>query len=128
MQGTADMKGYCGVTCGTALAGLLAFLAGTADGALPQRATFDVTLSATVTKSWNTVTESTEESCTVFRRSIGRRTVTLRSARPTRIAVTLRSGKASFSPAAVRFVAVQVTQTGENTDAQGGSVLDRDRT
>ena len=108
------MKGYCGVTCGTALAGLLAFLAGTADGALPQRATFDVTLRATVTKNWNTVTESTEESCTVFRRSIGRRTVTLRSARPTRIAVTLRSGKVSFSPAAVRFVAVQVTQTGEN--------------
>ena len=108
------MKRYCGVTCGTALAGLLAFLAGTADGALAQRAVFDVTLRATVTKNWNTVTESTEESCAVFRRSIGRRTVTLRSARPTRIAVTLLSGKASFSPAAVRFVAVQVTQTGEN--------------
>ena len=108
------MKRYCGVTCGTVLAGLLAILAGTADGAMPARATFDVTLRATVTKDWNTVAESTEEGCTVFRRSIGRRIVTLRSARPTPIVVTLGSGKISFSPAAVRFVVVRVTQTGEN--------------
>jgi hypothetical protein len=108
------VKGYCAVTCGIALAGLLAILSGTADGARPARATFDVTLRATVTKDWDTVTESTEESCTVFRRSIGRTAVTLRSARPTRIVVTLRSGRASFSPAAVRFVVVRLTQTGEN--------------
>jgi hypothetical protein len=108
------MKRYCGFTCGFVLAALLATVAGTADGALPQRAIFDVTLRATVAKSWNTVTESTEEGCTVFRRSIGRRTVTLRSVRPTPMVVSLRSGKASFSPAAVRFVVVQVTQTGEN--------------
>jgi hypothetical protein len=108
------MKRYCGVTCGTVLAGLLAILSGTAAGALPSRATFDVTLRATVTKDWNTVTESTEEGCTVVRRSIGRRVVTLRSARPTPVAVTLGSGQATFSPAAVRFVVVRVTQTGEN--------------
>jgi hypothetical protein len=104
------MKGTCGVICGT----VLAALAGSADGALPARASFDVTLRATITKDWNTLTESTEEGCRVFRRSIGRRTVTLRSARPTPITVTLGSGKASFSPAAVRFVVVRVTQTGEN--------------
>jgi hypothetical protein len=108
------MKRYCGVTCGTVLAALLATLASTADGALPARATFDVTLRATITKDWNVVTESTEEGCTVVRRSIGRRVVTLRSARPTPIAVTLGSGKVTFSPAAVRFVVVRVNQTGEN--------------
>lgn len=108
------MNGYCGITYGAVLTGLLAILSGTADGALPKRATFDVTLRATVSKDWNTLTESTEESCIVFRRSIGRRTVTLRSARPTPITVTFHSGKASFSPAAVRFVVVQVAQTGEN--------------
>jgi hypothetical protein len=108
------MKGHCGITCGTAIAGVLAILAGTADGALPTRVTFDVTLQATLAKDWNTVTESTEEGCTLFRRSIGHRTVTLRSARPTPIVVSLHSGKASFSPAAVRFVVVGVTQTGEN--------------
>lgn len=108
------MNGYCGITSGTLLTSLLAILAGTADGALPKRATFDVTLRATVSKDWNTLTESTEETCTVFRRSIGHRTVTLRSTRPTPSTVTLRSGKATFSPGAVRFVVVQVAQTGEN--------------
>ena len=99
------MRGYVSVTCGTALACLLAFLAGTADGAAqPKRAAFRVTLEATVTKDWNTVTESTEENCTVFRRSIGRRTVTLRSARPTTVLVTFGNGRVSYSPAAVRYV------------------------
>jgi hypothetical protein len=104
------MKGTCGVICGT----VLAALAGSADGALPARATFDVTLRATVTKDWNTVTESTEEGCTVVRRSIGRRIVVLRSVRPTPVVVNLGSGKVTFSPAAVRFVAVRVTQSGES--------------
>jgi hypothetical protein len=108
------MKRYCGFICGIALAGTLAILAGTADGASPARVTFDVTLRATLAKDWNTVTESTEEGCTVVRRSIGRRTVTLRSARPTLVVVTLGSGKVTFSPAAIRFVVVRVTQTGEN--------------
>jgi hypothetical protein len=108
------MKGSCGVICGTVLAGMLAILAGTAAGGPPARATFDVTLRATVTKDWHTVTESTEGDCAVFRRSIGHRVVTLRSARPTPIVVTLGSGKVSFSPAAVRFVVVQATQSGEN--------------
>jgi hypothetical protein len=108
------MKRYCGLICGTALTCLLASLSGTAYGAPPKRVTFDVSLRATVTKDWNTVVASTEEGCAVSRRSIGHRTVTLRSARPTPVTVTFSSGKASFSPSAVRFVAVQVTQSGEN--------------
>ena len=108
------MRRFCGVTCGSILAPLLAIVAGTADAALPARVTFDVTLQATIAKDWNTVRESTEEGCTVFRRSIGRRIVTLRSARPTPVVVTLDSGKVTFSPAAVRFVVVRAKQTGEN--------------
>ena len=102
-------------SCGTALVCLIALLAGAADAARPSRAAFDVTLRATVTKTWNTAVESDEDGCTVVRRSTGRRVVTLRSARPTRIVVALRSAKAVFSPSAVRFVTARVTQSGENS-------------
>jgi hypothetical protein len=98
---------------GIALACMIAILAGSADAARPTSATYAVTLRATVTKDWNTAVESTEDGCTVVRRSVGHRTVTLRSARPTTVVVTLRSGKASFSPSAVRFVTARVTQRGE---------------
>ena len=117
-------------TCGFTLVFVIAVLAGTADAARPTRAVFDVTIRATVTKDWRTSVESTEEGCTVVRRSIGHRTVTLRSSRPTRIVVTLRAGKASFSPSAVRFVTAKVTQSGENTtrrEARCGSGTDRQR-
>jgi hypothetical protein len=101
--------------CGLALVCAIAVLAGAADAARPTQATFDVTLSATVTKDWNAAVESTEDGCTVVRRSTGHRTVTLRSSRPTRIVVTLRSGKASFSPSAARFVTAKVGQSGANS-------------
>jgi hypothetical protein len=110
MQVPAAMKS----SCGFALTCLIAIIAGSADAARPTRATFGVTLRATITKDWNTVSESTEEGCTVVRRSIGHRTVTLRSARPTRVVVSFQSGKAVFSPSAVRFVTVRVAQSGEN--------------
>jgi hypothetical protein len=100
--------------CGLALVCAIAVLAGAADAARPTQATFDLTLSATVTKDWNAAVESTEDGCTV-RRSIGHRTLTLRSSQPTRIVVSLRSGKASFSPSAVRFVTAKVAQSGENS-------------
>jgi hypothetical protein len=109
------MKGYCGVTCGSILACLIAILSSTADGATRVKsATFSVTLRATVTKDWNTVTESTEATCRVFRRAIGHRVVTFRSARPTKVVVTFDAGRVSYSPASVRFVVVQVAQSGEN--------------
>lgn len=101
-------------SCGLALICAIAVLVGAADAARPSQARFDVTISATVTKDWNAAVESTEDGCTVVRRSIGHRTVTLRSSRPTRIVVTLRSGKASFSPSAVRFVTAKVAQSGQN--------------
>jgi hypothetical protein len=102
-------------SCVLALGCLIALLAGAADAARPTRAVFDVTIRATVMKDWNAAVESTEDGCTVVRRSTGHRTVTLRSSRPTRIVVTLRSGKASFSPSAVRFVTAKVAQSGENS-------------
>jgi hypothetical protein len=100
--------------CGIALVCVLAILAGAADAARPTRVEYDVTIRATVTKDWDTSVESIEEGCTVVRRSIGLRTVTLRSSRPTPIVVSLRSGKASFTPSTVRFVTAKVTQIGEN--------------
>ena len=111
MHALADMKASCGV----ALVCVIAVLAGAADAARPAQARFDVTLSATITKDWNTTVETTEEGCTVVRRSIGHRTVTLRSTRPTHMVVSLRSGKASFSPSAIRFVTAKVVQSGENS-------------
>jgi hypothetical protein len=94
---------------------VLAILAGSADAARPTSATFAVTLRATVTKDWNTAVESNEAGCTVVRRSIGHRTVTLRSSRPTPVVASLRSRKVSFSPSVIRFVGVKVTQSGENS-------------
>ena len=121
------MKG----SCGFALVCVIAILAGAADAARPARAAFDVTIRATVTKNWNTAVESTEDGCMVTRRSVGHRTVTLRSSRPTRIVVTLQTGKASFSPAAVRFVTAKVTQSGENSTRKepcgSGTVRERCR-
>jgi hypothetical protein len=103
------MKGFYGV----GLVCVLAILAGSADAARPQSATFAVSLKATVTKDWNTEVESTEDGCTAVRRSIGHQTVTLRSSRPTTVIVTRRAGKVSFSPSAVQFVTARVTQSGE---------------
>jgi hypothetical protein len=105
------LKGSCGVV----LLCVLAILAGSADAARPTSATFAVTLRATVTKDWNTAVESNEAGCTVVRRSIGHRAVTLRSSRSTSVVARLRSGKVSFSPSVVRFVSVKVTQSGENS-------------
>jgi hypothetical protein len=110
------LRGYFIVTGGTVLAGLLAFLAGTADGAAqPKRAGFQVTLNATVAKDWTSVTESNENGCPTSQRSVGRRTVTLRSARPTTVIVTLGNGRVSFSPAVVQYVRAELSQSGNRT-------------
>ena len=118
-------------TCGFTLVLVIAALAGAADAARPAQSVFDVTIRATITKDWNAAVQSTEDGCTVVRRSIGHRTVTLRSSRPTRISVTLRSGKASFSPSAVRFVTAKVAQSGENSTRKepcgSGTVRERCR-
>jgi hypothetical protein len=107
------LRSYLRLTGGTVLVALLAFLAGTADGASqPKRVAFRVTLEATVTKDWNALTETTENGCPTVRRSIGRRTVRLRSRRPTTVLVTFDRGRVSYAPAVVRFVAGELVQTG----------------
>ena len=95
---------------------LLAYLAGAAEGAAgARRASFSVTLKATVTKEWNTVGKTTSMGCPVSKRSVGRRTVKLRSTRPTTVVATFADGRVSYAPAAVRFVAVEVSQSGDLT-------------
>jgi hypothetical protein len=95
---------------------VLALLAGTADGASKsKRVAFQVTLQATVTKSWNALRESTQNGCPTSERSVGRRTVKLRSTRPTTVVVTLSQGRISYSPAVVRHVRAEVNQSGTST-------------
>jgi hypothetical protein len=116
-------RGYLSLTSGIVLAGLLALVVGTADGARkPKRVAFLVTLEAKVMKSWNAVTETTENGCTTSRRSVGRRTVTLRSRRPTTVRIAFRNGRVvSYAPPAARFVAAGVVQTGSRTTTVSGS-------
>jgi hypothetical protein len=111
------MRGLLKLSVGIALVGLLAFVAGTAHGAAQaKRVAFRVTLKATVTKNWNAVTETTVNGCPTSNRSLGRRVVTLQSKRPTTVLVTFRNKRmVSFSPAAVRFLAGEVVQTGSTT-------------
>jgi hypothetical protein len=77
-----------------------------------QRATFRVTLSAKVTKTWDYMAEREEPGCTSRTRVRGSRTVTLRSVRPTVVVVTLSSGRLRFSPALVRSVTALTRQSG----------------
>lgn len=110
------MKRYFGVTGGSALICLLAFFAGTADGASqPKRVAFLVTLEATVTKDWNTVTMSTVSGCPTSERSVGKRKIKLRSTRPTIVIVTFNGGRVSYPGAVVRYVRVELNQTGSRT-------------
>ena len=110
------MKLFCGFTCSAAVLSLLAALAAPArDAASAQRAVLKVTLRASVTKSWNTVTHTTLDGCDVSIRSIGVRKATLRSRRPTKVVVTSRARRVSYAPAAVELVTVDVTGSGEQT-------------
>ena len=114
--GLRRLRDYSGITCGLGLVCLLAVLAGTASGASElKRAVFGVTLQATVTKDWNAVTETTEDGCPVSRQSVGRRTISLRSIRPSRVVVTFGSNRVSYSPTIVRSVAIRLTQNGNRT-------------
>jgi hypothetical protein len=78
-----------------------------------------VILKASVTKTWDTMTETTEDGCPATVRSVGKRTVTLRSGRPTTVLVTFGQGRVSYSPAVVRFVAGEVSQSGNRTTTVG---------
>ena len=110
------MKLFCGFTCVLAFLCLLVALAASARDAAPaKRALVKVSLRATITKTWNTVTETTLGGCDVSIHSVGSRKVVLRSSRPTRVVVTSRGGGVSYSPAAVRFVKIEVKGSGNET-------------
>src|SRR6476620_7847977 len=107
------MKLFCGFTCSAAVLSLLAALAAPArDTASTQRAVLKVTLRASVTKSWNTVTHTTQDGCDVSIRSIGVRKATLLSKRPTKVVVTSRGRSVSYAPVTIGFVTVDVTGSG----------------
>jgi hypothetical protein len=107
------MKVFCGFTCISAFVCLLAALAAPARDAAPaKRALVKASLRATVTKTWDTVTDTTLRGCDVSIHSIGSRKVVLKSLRPTKVVVTARSGDVSYSPSSIRFVRLEVTGSG----------------
>lgn len=61
------------------------------------------------------MTEATEEGCPTTRRSVGHRTVTLRSSRPTTVLVTFSSKGVSYTPRVVRFVSGELVRSGSRT-------------
>jgi len=110
------MKILCLSTCSALVLSLLVALGASArDAASAKRSVLKVTLKASVTKSWNTVTHTTLNGCAVSIHSIGTRKVTIHGKRPTKVVVTSASGRVSYRPAAVRRVAVGVTGSGEQT-------------
>jgi hypothetical protein len=104
------------VTCMSALA----FAAGVDARPSAQRATFRVTLTAQITKRWDYVTTRQEGDCTVSTRVQGKRTVTLRSARPTIVRATSTAGRLRFNPAVVRWVTARASQGGAVTRTERG--------
>lgn len=110
------MKLLCGFTCILAFVCLLAALAASARSAAPaKRALVKVSLRATVAKTWNTVTETTLGGCDVSIHSVGSRKVVLKSLRPTRVVVNATGGRVSYSPAAIRFVRLDVSGSGNES-------------
>jgi hypothetical protein len=81
--------------------------------------TFRVTLKATLTKDWNYVLEGEKNGCPSRTHVQGRRVVTLRSTRPTFVAVTFVGRRARYSPAVVRFIGGTAAQTGAVRTEEG---------
>jgi hypothetical protein len=103
------------VACACACAGAAAGSTGDASAG----AVFRVTLNATMTKDWSYVAESEQNGCPATTRVQGRHVVTLRSARRTLVRITFAGGRAVYSPAYVRFVGAQASQSGVVTRTQG---------
>jgi hypothetical protein len=93
---------------------------GLAGAATPQRASFNVKLTATLTKNW-TVSRTVEGECTEVTTHTGQWRMTLGTRRQSRIAFTSRGRgrRVGISPSLVRAIAGSATQ--------GGSVLLRSR-
>ena len=105
------------VTSSTVLACVaLAALGGRADAASgPKPAAFRVTLKATVTKDWDTVTNGSDGSCQTTVRSQGHWSAMLRSSRPSPIVVVFRSGRPVYLPPTVRKVRIRASQSTRTT-------------
>ena len=87
---------------------------GAAGAATPQSAAFSVTLTATLTKDW-THTRTVEAECDEVTTHTGRWRLTLATRRPSGIAIERPSSAGRplrLSPATVRAIAGQATQTG----------------
>lgn len=86
------------------------------------RGVFAVTLKAQLTKTWNYVGTQEDDGCTKQSRVRGSRTVTLRSARPTLLTISLAGGRARYSSGIVRFLDGRISQSGTVTTVEGGAV------
>jgi hypothetical protein len=104
-----------------ALVGACALLAAAAvDARAEARATFRVTLTAKLTKSWNYVQTREVGECTTSTRVLGTRTITLRSLRPTSVTVIGAPGRVRFVPAVVGAITSRATQSGSVTVSRAG--------
>ena len=92
----------------------------TVDARAEARATFRVTLTAKLTKSWNYVLTRDVGECTTVTYVLGTRTITLRSLRPTSVTATGSPGRARFVPAVVGAIRSQATQSGSVTVTRPG--------
>lgn len=84
------------------------------------RATFRVTVTAQITKSWDYVTSSQAGECTATSRVLGTRIVILRSARPTVVTAAGSPGRVRFGPTLLRGVTARTTQDGSVTVDERG--------
>jgi hypothetical protein len=82
------------------------------DARADARATYRVTLTGKLSKTWNYVLASEQGDCTILTRVEGTRTITLRSVRPTSVTVTGSPGRARFNPPLVRSITAGATQRG----------------
>jgi hypothetical protein len=101
--------------CACALA-----LAVVADARPNARASFRVTLTAQLTKTWDYVSAGQDGDCTVSTHVVGTRTITLRSSRPTIVTAIGSPGRMRFTPALLRSVTARTTQDGTVTVTQRG--------
>jgi hypothetical protein len=84
------------------------------------RASFRVTLTAQLTKTWDYVSSSQVGECTATTHVVGSRTVTLRSARPSLVSAVGRPGRMRFAPTLIRSVTARTTQDGSVTVTERG--------
>jgi hypothetical protein len=103
------------VACACALA-----LAVVADARPEQRATFRVTVTAQLTKTWDYVSTGQAGDCTVSTHVVGSRTITLRSSRPSVVTAIGTPGRVGFTPTLLRSVTARTTQDGTVTVTERG--------